>query len=78
MGKYSHNRRNRRQVGISHPDADVASLHATVVQLKEAVEMLQGQRGSAYDCAVTWGDLLVLGLIKEDQIPHDVGADRLR
>lgn len=78
MGKYSHNRRKRQLVGINHPELSLNSVQVTALQLKEAVEMLQGQRGSAYDCAVTWGDLLVLGLIKEDQIPHDVGADRLR
>jgi hypothetical protein len=66
-------RRGRRQPAIPHPDATVLSM-----QLVEAVQMLQGQRGSVSDCAVTWGELLALGLIKEDQIPTDVGDDRLR
>lgn len=71
-------RRGRRQPAIPHPDATVLSMHQTLMQLVEAVQMLQGQRGSVSDCAVTWGELLALGLIKEDQIPTDVGDDRLR
>jgi len=71
-------KRNRKQPGIPHPDANLAAIHASLVAAIEAVEMLQGQRGSAYDCAVTWGDLIVLGLVQEGDIPPDVGADRLR
>ena len=63
---------------IPHPELDLASMYAALQATVEAVEMLQGQRGSAYDCAVTWGDLVQLGLITEDQVPTDVGADRLR
>ena len=64
--------------GIPQPTSDPQSLFVTVEMLQEAVELLQGQRGSPDDCAVTWGDLVRLGVIREDQVPTDVGADRLR
>jgi hypothetical protein len=55
---------------------DTNSLHQTAVATKEAVEVMMGQRGSALDAGVTWGDLVDLGLITEDQIPRDVGQSR--
>ncbi len=75
MSRYD---RNRKHPAIPQPESNIASMHATLVPMKEAVDMLQGATGTAYDCAVTWGDLLQLGLITKEQIPHDVGAYRLR
>lgn len=71
-------KRTRRLPAITHPAMTIDAVHESVTQLKEAVELLQGQSGGAEHCAVTWGDLVLLGLIKEDQIPRDVGKDRLR
>lgn len=68
--------RKRPQQTIPQPFVDNNSLHQTAMATKEVVEVMAGQRGSALDAAVTWGDLVDLGLISEDQIPRDVGQSR--
>ena len=64
----------RDQVTIPEPYENLASLRTSALATKELVELLAGQRGQAYTTAVTWGDLMRIGLIKEDQIPRDVGS----
>jgi hypothetical protein len=64
----------RDQVSIPEPYENLASLRSSAIATKELVEVLAGQRGQAYTAAVTWGDLVRIGLIKEDQIPRDVGS----
>lgn len=59
---------------IPEPYTDVNSLHAAVSALKEGYEAISGQRGTADDAAVTWGDLIRLGWIRPDQVPKDVGS----
>jgi hypothetical protein len=62
----------RRSVrpAIADPTQDPRSLQNTVSQLKEAVEIMQGQRGvSAGDAVVRWQDLIDLGIIQPDQVP---------
>ena len=49
--------RRFRQATIPEPYTDVASLRASVMALKELVEMLAGQRGDRDDQAVTWGEM---------------------
>ena len=44
-------------IAIPEPYEDVASLRASVMALKELVEVLAGQRGGREDQAVTWGEL---------------------
>jgi hypothetical protein len=45
---------------------------ATVQALKQALETILGQRrGSRVTSAVTWQDLVDLGLIEVEQIPRD-------
>lgn len=66
--------RRRDQVTIPEPYEDVASLRATAMANKELTEMLAGQRGQPLDAAVTWGDLLRMGLIKQEQVPTDIGS----
>ena len=41
--------------------------------LKELTEAVAGQRGDRNTTAVTWQDLLDLGLIKPEQVPSYVG-----
>jgi hypothetical protein len=41
------------------------------------VETLAGQRGQAYDVAVTWQDLLNIGWIRKEEIPYDIGSHPL-
>lgn len=54
--------------------ATLDSLQATAGPTKELVEVLAGQRGSPSDAAVTWGDLIELGLIKPEQVPVGIGS----
>jgi hypothetical protein len=53
----------------------MASMHATIMALKEAVELLSGQRGNPRDVAVTWGDLADRNIITKEDVPN-VGSDR--
>jgi len=62
------------QVTIPVPYQDVGSLRATALATKELVEVLAGQRGQAFDAAVTWQDLLDLQLIRVEDIPYDIGS----
>jgi hypothetical protein len=62
------------QVTIPEPLAELGSLRATAMATKELVEVLAGQRGQAYDVAVTWQDLLDLQLIRKEDIPYDLGT----
>lgn len=54
---------------IPLPQDSVVSLRNSAVALKESTELLTGQRGTVLTTAVTWGDLLRLGIIKPDQLP---------
>jgi len=54
---------------IPEPTTDVRSLQASVASLKEAVELLTGQRG-AQARPVSWGDLVRLGIVTEQDIPR--------
>jgi hypothetical protein len=69
-------RRHRTQATIPEPYEDVKSLRASVVALKQLVESLAGQRGGPSDVAVTWGNLLELGVIQPEQVPHELGPYR--
>lgn len=64
----------RAQVTIPEPYENLASLRASLQATKELVELLAGQRGQAYTTAVTWQDLLDVGLIKHEQVPKDLGS----
>ena len=54
---------------ISEPTTDGASLRESVLNLKEATEMLTRQRGDPAASAITWADLVNLNIITKDQIP---------
>jgi hypothetical protein len=69
--------RSQKQVTIPDPYENVSSLRATALATKELVEALAGQRGSLADIAVTWQDLLDLGLIKPEQVPRGLGSRRV-
>lgn len=68
--------RRRTQATVPEPYENVSSLRASVMALKELVEGLAGQRGGPVDIAVTWGDLIDLGLIKPEQVPEEFGSYR--
>lgn len=54
---------------INEPTTDGASLRESVLNLKEGVEMLTRQRGDPIASAVTWADLVALGLIDAAAVP---------
>ena len=58
---------------IANPTATVASLMHTVLQLKQAVEQIAGERGNTYSRAVTFTDLLDLGVVAKPSLLSDSG-----
>lgn len=66
----------RTQATIPVPYENLASLRTTALATKELVESLAGQIGNSDDVAVTWGDLLRLGVIRPEQVPRDLGSSR--
>jgi hypothetical protein len=54
---------------IPDPITNVQALRDTTLALKEGQEILTRQRGDRSLSAVTWQDLLALGLITASQIP---------
>lgn len=62
----------KRLPGIPDPSRSVDGLFDTITTMKQAVETLGGQRiGSRAESAVTWQDLVDLGLIEALQIPRE-------
>jgi hypothetical protein len=70
-------KKNHTAISIPQPYEDVPSLYRTVLATKELVETLAGQRGQAYDIAITWQDLLDLQLIRKEDIPYNIGSHPL-
>ncbi len=63
-----------RYPSVPSPTLDVASLREAVAALKEVVEILTQQRGLPANSAVTWQDLVNLGIITSSQIPIRLGS----
>lgn len=63
----------RHQAAIPVPYEDLGSLRTAVAALKDLVEDLSGQRGTVGDSAVTFNDLVRLGLIERERIPKQLG-----
>jgi hypothetical protein len=62
----------KRLPGIPDPARSIDGMFETVTTMKQAVETLAGQRrGSRAESAVTWQDLVDLGLIEALQIPNE-------
>jgi len=55
---------------IPDPQPNLASLHNTVLALKEAVELLTGQRGNRAVSVVTYRQMVVWGKITAQDIPR--------
>jgi hypothetical protein len=55
---------------IPDPTTDPNALRVTAMALKEGQEILTKQRGDRTLAAVTWQDLLRLGLITSNQLPR--------
>jgi hypothetical protein len=58
---------------IPHPTHDPLALNQTAMALKETVEILTATRGERLSAAVTWQDLIDLGLITPAQVPPTLG-----
>jgi hypothetical protein len=54
---------------IPEPTTDPGSLRDSVLALKQGFETLSHQRANPLVAAVTWSDLLALGLITAAQVP---------
>jgi hypothetical protein len=65
---------NKNIPHIDNPIADVASLTAITIRLKQAVESLGGHRGGAYDRAVTLQDLIDFGVTDKANIDKILGG----
>ena len=63
--------RHRRFPAIPDPQPTVESLVQVCNALKEAVELItdQRRRGQELVSSPTWGDLVHMGMIAEDQVP---------
>lgn len=62
----------KRFPGIPDPAPTMEGIFPVVTALKETVEVVTGQRRRVKtDAAVTWGDLVRLGIIRQDQVPSD-------
>jgi hypothetical protein len=58
---------SKKYPSIPEPSQEVRSLQVTVMALKEAVEMLTGQRGTK---PVEWEDLVRLGVVEASDVPR--------
>lgn len=68
--------RSSAGAGIPAPRAEVKSLALTAVVMKERIEVLSREVGDILDGAVTFRDLITLGLITPDQIAEIERRDR--
>ncbi|HVQ48910.1 MAG TPA: hypothetical protein VMS92_02590 [Mycobacterium sp.] len=59
----------RSKATVPVPDQTLPGLQAAVMGLKEIAEVLDGQRGNMLDAAVTWQDLVDLGIVKPANVP---------
>jgi hypothetical protein len=64
---------------IPQPTNDLEGMYASVLAMKECLEVLMSQRGHSDDHAVTWGDLIRLDLVPAGFEPEGIprGAQRL-
>jgi len=58
---------------IPEPNTTIPSLHTTALALKSAVDVISGAVGPKEQRAVTFVDLVNMGLITMDQIPEKFG-----
>jgi hypothetical protein len=62
-----------RLASVAVPSPTIPSLHASTTSLKSVVDTLTGAVGPKEQRAVTFVDLVNLGLITSDQIPTRYG-----
>lgn len=54
---------------IPDPNLTPESMRDSMITVKQAFEIHSGQRGKRLDAAVTWQDLVDLGLIEASRVP---------
>ena len=67
-----------RPPAIPVPQATLASLHETVMMLKQAVELLNGASGEKIQRAVTFVDLINAGVMKKEAVPEKATSFKRR
>lgn len=72
------NLNREEQVTIPQPTPTLDGLMASVLAIKEMVEVLAAQRGDPRDTAVTWRQLLELGIVTPHDVPVDIGSDNMQ
>ena len=60
----------KKYPAISDPIPDPENLRKVVMEIKEVVEILQGDREPRRNSSVSWQQLIDLGLATEDDIPR--------
>lgn len=63
----------RIQPTIPQPEENLHAIFNTVLATKQAVEDINGQAGTVGTSAVTWDDLVRLGLITRERVPKKFG-----
>lgn len=59
----------KRYPPIPDPSTDPEALRRSDLAMKETLEIMTGVRGNRFDSAVTWQDLVDLGIIVPTQVP---------
>jgi hypothetical protein len=65
---------NKNVPHVDTPIADLQSLTAITIRLKQGLESLAGHRGGAYDRAVTLQDLIDFGITDKTSIDKILGG----
>ena len=63
-------RLTKKYPAISDPIPDPENLRKVVMEIKEVIEVLQGDREPRTNSAVSWQHLIDLGLATEEDIPR--------
>lgn len=58
-----------RYPSIPEPTTDPEALRRTALEVKETIEILTAVRGNRLNSAITWQDLIDLGLATPTQVP---------
>lgn len=60
---------DKKYPAITEPTTNPESLRSSILNLKESVEIVTRQRGDKAMSAVTWNDLVELGLVSSAKVP---------
>lgn len=60
---------SKKYPAIPEPTVEPVALQNSLLAAKENIELLTAQRPSLDHAAVTWGDLVRLGVVKIEDVP---------